>query len=212
MKSTHVRFSPEWWAWMTEREPNSGCHLWLGTVCASGYGRVAYGRAGSPVLIHRIAYELAFGAFDRTLKVCHRCDTPSCVNPDHLFLGTQQDNMRDMFEKGRANPRGHRGQRRLATVAATVATRELASENSHASDAIAYKLHLTRTSALLARWRHVTGVPPLAPGHDGPSCKWPQIGTDNLASAEGAVTDRRDTGALLSGSASRRSQGMGAER
>jgi hypothetical protein len=148
---------------MTMPEPNTGCRLWLGSVCASGYGRVSYGRAGSPVLVHRIAFEQANGAFDRNLKVCHRCDTPSCVNPDHLFLATQKDNLRDMFAKGRANPRGHRPRR--VELLRTVAFQELASVDSNTSVGMRDILHLTRTNEVVASWRHVTGVPARRPAN-----------------------------------------------
>lgn len=86
-------------------EPNSGCHLWTGTVCKHGYGRI-YRKGASPVLVHRVAWERVHGPIPAGLKVCHRCDTPSCVNPDHLFLGTQRDNLRDMYAKGRGRPFG----------------------------------------------------------------------------------------------------------
>lgn len=90
-------------------EPNTGCWLWMGTTCPLGYGHVRLSRAERKVrsnLAHRIAYERAFGPIPAGLKCCHRCDVPSCVNPDHLFLGTQKDNLRDMFAKGRARPAG----------------------------------------------------------------------------------------------------------
>ena len=91
-------------------EPNSGCFLFMGAACKDGYCRVrplgAKGRTVTGVLAHRLAWERANGPIPAGMKVCHRCDTPSCVNPDHLFLGTQRDNLRDMYDKGRARPFG----------------------------------------------------------------------------------------------------------
>ncbi len=79
----------------------SGCWLWTGARRERGYGRVRWeGRIRSA---HHIALYLRTGvmATDRDL-VLHRCDEPSCVNPDHLYIGTQRDNMRDRFARGRA--------------------------------------------------------------------------------------------------------------
>ncbi|MGC7464261.1 HNH endonuclease [Xanthomonas citri pv. citri] len=57
---------------------------------------------------HRIAWQQAFGPIPEGLQVCHRCDTPACCNPAHLFLGTAMANMRDKYSKGReAHTRGH---------------------------------------------------------------------------------------------------------
>jgi hypothetical protein len=64
-----------------------------------GYG--AFTVDGKKYKAHRLAFELATGADPTGLLVCHHCDTPSCVNPDHLFLGTQADNLRDMTQKER---------------------------------------------------------------------------------------------------------------
>lgn len=149
----------DWWEARTVPEPNSGCRLWTGPVCRLGYGRVWNG-GKSPELVHRLAYEAAFGPFDPALKVCHRCDTPSCINPDHLFLGTQTENLRDMFAKGRANPRGKR------ITVASVARKKLASVapgDSEKSVKVVELLHLMRTSATTAGWRRVTGVPEIRP-------------------------------------------------
>lgn len=77
----------------------SGCVLWNGYVGHKGYGRINVG--GSALLAHRVSYELSHGAIPRGAFVCHKCDTPGCINPDHLFLGTNTDNMRDMLAKKR---------------------------------------------------------------------------------------------------------------
>ncbi len=83
-------------------DPNSGCWLWTGSVCSKGYGRFVSARVRvAPLLAHRVAYEHFIGPIPERHYVCHRCDVPSCVNPAHLFVGTQGDNMRDSLRKGR---------------------------------------------------------------------------------------------------------------
>lgn len=78
------------------------CWIWIGTKDDKGYGRIGEGgHYGRMVLAHRLSYMIKYGEFDKVLYVCHRCDTPICVNPAHLFLGTQYDNMKDAKEKGR---------------------------------------------------------------------------------------------------------------
>lgn len=82
-------------------EPNSGCWLWDGVTNDRGYGvteRRSYGEAKA----HRAAWRLFIGPMDRGICVLHKCDVPSCVNPDHLFLGTRLENSKDMVRKGRS--------------------------------------------------------------------------------------------------------------
>ena len=80
-----------------------GCWEWAGgRDNDEGYGRIREGRGGSPFLLtHRVAWELTQGPIPDGLMVLHKCDNPPCVRPDHLFLGTNTDNMRDASAKGR---------------------------------------------------------------------------------------------------------------
>lgn len=76
-----------------------GCWLWTASLNNGGYGQLSLCRRPCPA--HRISYMIANGPIPDGLFVCHRCDVRRCVNPSHLFLGTAQDNIRDMVEKGR---------------------------------------------------------------------------------------------------------------
>ncbi len=83
----------------------AGCWEWTGRRYPRGYGAFTIGGRG--VQAHRVAWELARGLIPAGMLVCHACDNPPCVRPDHLFLGTQSDNMCDMAAKGRhPYPRG----------------------------------------------------------------------------------------------------------
>lgn len=81
-------------------EPNTGCRLWIGALQTGGYGKL--GVAGKFKRAHRLAYEEAHGGIPDDLQVCHRCDTPGCIELAHLFLGTCRDNAADKWAKGRA--------------------------------------------------------------------------------------------------------------
>ena len=79
--------------------PYCGCWIWDGCLNPDGYGNVIY--KGKIQRAHRVMYELIKGKIPAGIFVLHKCDQPSCVNPDHLFLGTQKDNMADCVIKGR---------------------------------------------------------------------------------------------------------------
>jgi hypothetical protein len=79
----------------------SGCWFWTGSVNNNGYGKAASGREGQWVLAHRKSWEYENGPIPEGKLVLHECDTPRCVRPSHLFLGTKLTNARDMVNKGR---------------------------------------------------------------------------------------------------------------
>jgi len=89
------------WSNVDIRE-NDECWPWLASKFPNGYGQFQSGRRrGWSASSHRITWEMTYGSIPDGLCVCHHCDNKVCCNPSHLFMGTQADNVKDMYRKGR---------------------------------------------------------------------------------------------------------------
>lgn len=148
---------------------------WLWTAGTDGWGYGVFRVYARPMKAHRFAYELEVGPIPEGHIVCHACDVPACVRPDHLFLGTNADNNRDMREKGRQRhlagedhwtrkipSRAARGDRMAAAKLTDDQVREMraryaAGGVSQQALAGAFGIHQTIVSRIVRRkaWRHI---------------------------------------------------------
>lgn len=133
------------------------CWPWSGHKTAAGYGAFRY--MGRQIYAHRASFEANRGVIPNGMVVCHRCDNPPCVNPGHLFLGTQKDNIADMHMKGRhatsASQFGETHNQAKLTEADVMAIR--ASTESQREIARKYRVSQATINDIFKRktWRHI---------------------------------------------------------
>ena len=130
--------------------------MWTGATHESGYGLLDEG--GKKIRAHRFSWESSRGALPESTLVCHKCDVRSCVNPNHLFLGTHADNSRDMVTKGRSQ-RGEKHYDARLTEAQVLDIRRLHNNGTGAQRDIAQRFGVSQTlvSWIIRRkaWKHV---------------------------------------------------------
>ena len=137
-------------------ERGETCWIWKGARFKTGYGKFWDSEKKGMGTAHRAAYTLAHGSIPRDLLVCHTCDNRICVRPDHLFLGTDVDNMKDMWRKGRGTAQRGEQCRSARLTEADVRYIRQASE----SDAVlAVRYDVATITVYQARhgirWKHV---------------------------------------------------------
>lgn len=140
----------------------TGCWEFQGTKLETGYGRVVI--EGRKVFAHRLAYSLKYGPIPEGMQVLHSCDNPPCCNPNHLFLGTQKDNMADMRSKGRQPDR--RGQNAGGSVLTDEEVMDIytrahdtsafAETQTQIGDSYGVSNTLVSRIKLGRRWNHIT--------------------------------------------------------
>ena len=138
-----------------EKIPEAGCWIWMGATQVRGYGElISHNRKH---LAHRASYEAFVGPIPKGMNVCHSCDNVYCVNPAHLFLGTQKQNLQDMASKGRST-RGQRNPMAKLTEEEVKDIKYFLSIGINDSD-IAKQYEVTRGAINLIkqgkRWNHV---------------------------------------------------------
>lgn len=134
-------------------EPNSGCWLWTGALNGDGYGQIMIDRV--LYRAHRLSFIIHCGGrIPDELGILHHCDNRACVNPDHLYAGTSQDNSNDMVARGRLPV----GDRNHATKLTPSAVREIRS-SADSNALLALRFRVSRTAIRLARagenWSHL---------------------------------------------------------
>ena len=146
----------------------TGCMIWTGAATRQGYGIAFDGKISAaghkvPEGAHRLSYAAEHGAIPPFMNVLHRCDVPCCVNPDHLFVGTQNDNMQDKISKGR-QVRGDLHGMATMTEETVRAIRSEYRFRKVTGAMLAKKYGLNKSAVAAAirgqNWKHIEGTAP----------------------------------------------------
>jgi hypothetical protein len=144
------------WSKVGPINPDTQCMLWEATLSGNGYGGFMINKKFLPA--HRVAWMLSYGNIPEGFLVCHRCDTPICCNPEHLFLGTPADNMTDRNNKGR-NAKGVKHGSSSLVDEQVLEIRRLYSSGTHTQQqlAIMYEVSQVQISHIVLRkqWKHL---------------------------------------------------------
>lgn len=137
----------------------NGCWVWQGCKIHTGYGRVQ--RRPNAWLAHRLAWTLTHGDIPPETFVLHHCDNPPCINPAHLYLGTQHDNMRDMIARERYNNKGERNGRAKLTANLVRYIRTSSKTGAELGRELGVSRVIISSIRLRKSWQHIPLITPL---------------------------------------------------